>query len=149
MEKSAGAEKAGPENAASCRWPPFLFIERSEQMFQSLGMNQSTTESVTINFTGQITVERETLVKLLRDAAPGPLEAIETRPGGLVNIADGNKPRLAYSVRETAETLGISCGTVYRLLRRGLLRSSLALRNKVIAKTEIERFLKETSKSEW
>jgi hypothetical protein len=47
---------------------------------------------------------------------------------------------------ETAEILGLSYQTVYRLLQRGLLRSSSALRCKIIAKTEIERFLRETSR---
>lgn len=53
-------------------------------------------------------------------------------------------PRLAYTMRETAEILGVSYITVYRLLKRGKLRASDALRNKVIPKTEIERFLRES-----
>ena len=52
--------------------------------------------------------------------------------------------RLAYSVRETAEILGISEISVYRLLNRGLLRASVALRHKRIPKSEIERFLNQT-----
>ena len=55
-------------------------------------------------------------------------------------------PRLAYTVEETAKILGISRKSVYRLLNRGLLRSSGSLRSKVIPKTEIERFLKATLK---
>jgi len=39
--------------------------------------------------------------------------------------------------------------TIYRLLERGLLRSSLALRRKLISKAEIERFLKETSRDDY
>lgn len=53
-------------------------------------------------------------------------------------------PRLAFSVREAAKILGISPISVYRLLARGLLRSSSALRHKVIPASEIERFLKAT-----
>jgi len=53
--------------------------------------------------------------------------------------------RLAYSVSETAQILGVSYCTVYRLLQRGLLRSSNALRHKLIPRFEIERFLKETA----
>jgi excisionase family DNA binding protein len=53
-------------------------------------------------------------------------------------------PRLAYSIRETAEILGVSYITVYRLLKRGLLKSSTALRHKLIPAAEIERFLKST-----
>jgi len=55
-------------------------------------------------------------------------------------------PRLAYSMRETAAILGVNYQTVYRLLKRGLLKSSSALRTKLIPKTEIERFLNATLK---
>lgn len=53
-------------------------------------------------------------------------------------------PKLAYSMDETAQILGLSYFTVSRLLKRGLLRSSNALRCKLIPHTEIERFLKAT-----
>ena len=53
-------------------------------------------------------------------------------------------PRLAYTMEETAKILGVSYITVHRLLKRGLLRSSTALRHKLIPGTEIERFLKTT-----
>jgi hypothetical protein len=53
-------------------------------------------------------------------------------------------PRLAYTMQETASILGVSYITVHRLLKRGLLRSSSALRHKVIPVTEIERFLNST-----
>lgn len=53
-------------------------------------------------------------------------------------------PRLAYTMEETAEMLGVSYITVHRLLKRGLLRSSRAIRHKVIPASEIERFLKST-----
>jgi len=52
--------------------------------------------------------------------------------------------KLAYTVEEAAQALGISSVTVYRLLARGLLKSSGALRHKVIPVTEIQRFLKDT-----
>lgn len=52
-------------------------------------------------------------------------------------------PRLAYSMQETADLLGVSYITVHRLIRRGLLRSSKALRHKLISRAEIERFLRE------
>ena len=60
---------------------------------------------------------------------------------------NGKLPRLAFSMRETAEILGVSYITVHRLIQRGLLKSSLACRHKMISKIEIERFLKETSRS--
>jgi excisionase family DNA binding protein len=53
-------------------------------------------------------------------------------------------PRLAYTMEETAKILGVSYITVHRLLKRGLLRSSSALRHKLIPGSEIERFLKAT-----
>lgn len=53
-------------------------------------------------------------------------------------------PRLAYSMRETAALLGVNYQTVYRLNKRGLLRSSSALRTKLFSKEEIDRFLKAT-----
>ncbi len=52
---------------------------------------------------------------------------------------------LAYTVVETAQALHIKPVTVYRLLARGLLKGSKALRHHRIAKTEVERFLRETS----
>lgn len=60
---------------------------------------------------------------------------------------DGNAPlpRLAYTMQETAKILGVSYITVYRLIKRGLLRSSTALRHKLIPVSEIERFLKTTT----
>jgi len=53
-------------------------------------------------------------------------------------------PKLAYSPAEAAEVLGVCQDTVYRLLRRGKLRASNALRHKLIPRTEIERFLEST-----
>ena len=55
-------------------------------------------------------------------------------------------PRLAFTMQETAEILGISYISVHRLIRRGLLRSSKALRHKMIARKDIELFLDATSK---
>jgi excisionase family DNA binding protein len=54
-------------------------------------------------------------------------------------------PRLAFSVRETALMLGVCEKTVRRLLDRGLLKASRALRHKLIHRNEIERFLRDTS----
>lgn len=53
-------------------------------------------------------------------------------------------PRLAYTMEETAHILGVSYITVHRLLKRGKLRSSTAIRHKLIPHAEIERFLKST-----
>jgi predicted site-specific integrase-resolvase len=50
-------------------------------------------------------------------------------------------PKLAYSMREAAEIIGVSYMTMHRLLQRGLLKSCSALRTKVIPYSEIQRFL--------
>lgn len=52
-------------------------------------------------------------------------------------------PKLAYTMAEAAQVLGVSYITVHRLLKRGLLKSSSALRTKIIPHREIERFLAE------
>jgi len=62
---------------------------------------------------------------------------LSIQPGQLI-------PKLAYTVDETAQALGLSSITVYRLLTRGVLKSSGALRHKVIPVTEIQRFLTDT-----
>ena len=49
--------------------------------------------------------------------------------------------RLAYSVKETAEVLGISEVTVYRLLLRGRLKSIPGLRHKIIPRSSIVKLL--------
>ena len=53
-------------------------------------------------------------------------------------------PRLAYKPTEAAIVLGINQFTIYRLLKRGLLKSSGGLRHKLIPHTELERYLKAT-----
>ncbi len=53
--------------------------------------------------------------------------------------------RLAFSLRETAQLLGTSYVSIWRLIRRGLLRPSRALRTPKISREEIERFLRETT----
>jgi hypothetical protein len=113
-------------------------------------MEQNIASSVTITFKGELVVNRGTLVALLREALAesGKVNAVAQK-GPASFPPEGKLPRLAYTMRETAEILGISYATVHRLLTRGLLRGSLACRHKMIAKTEIERFLKETSESLW
>ena len=50
-------------------------------------------------------------------------------------------PRLAYSMREAAEALGVSYISMHRLIKRGLIMSSSALRTKLIPAAELQRFL--------
>ena len=113
-------------------------------------VNTDSTQSLTVSITGHLTIEGAELERVLQfcrplGAAQGQLET--DRPASLPT--ETAKPRLAYTMRETAEMLGISYQTVYRLVKRGLLKPSGALRNKIISRAEIERFLKETSRSEF
>ena len=55
---------------------------------------------------------------------------------------NSNLPRLAFTMKETSMMLGLSYISIHRLIKRGLLKSSTALRHKLISKQEIERFLK-------
>jgi excisionase family DNA binding protein len=57
---------------------------------------------------------------------------------------DTQPARLAFSVQETAQMLGICDKSVRRLIMRGLIRPSRALRHVLIPKDEVERFLRET-----
>jgi len=60
-------------------------------------------------------------------------------------VSTSNPPRLAYGIAETALMLGVCQKTVRRLICRGLLRPSRALRHLLISKKEIDRFLEETT----
>ena len=110
-------------------------------------MNEKPEQTLTITVNGELTLARADLERLLR-------QLIQAQPEGpaVTNIDppirhhEPGPLRLAYTMRETAEALGVSYITVWRLMKRGLLRSSSAVRHKIIAKTEIERFLKETSR---
>jgi excisionase family DNA binding protein len=52
---------------------------------------------------------------------------------------------MLYSASEVSEMLGISAKSVYRLLDRGLLKSSSALRHKRISKASIDEFIARTT----
>ena len=54
-------------------------------------------------------------------------------------------PKLALTRIEAADALDVSPATLDRLVRRGLLRPSRALRRPLFAIAEIERFLRETA----
>ena len=55
-------------------------------------------------------------------------------------------PRVAYSIGEVAAMLGVSTKSVRRLIARGLIRASKALRHRLIPASEIHRFLDQTMK---
>ncbi|HEY3855654.1 MAG TPA: helix-turn-helix domain-containing protein [Verrucomicrobiae bacterium] len=108
-------------------------------------MNTEPKNMLSIAITGVLTIERRELEQLVVRFAPVNPAAGAKSPK--MPESDGKPVRLSYSVKQTAELLGVATATVYRLLARGLLRSSSALRTKIIPKTEIERFLKETTRS--
>lgn len=55
----------------------------------------------------------------------------------------GETGRLAYSVQESADLLGVDYFSVYRLIQRGKLRACRALRGKLLVpRSELLRLLK-------
>jgi hypothetical protein len=108
--------------------------------------NQSvpSTDSITVSFSGSLVLDGKVLASLLQPTRDSTTDQAE-RPASVgIPASPDSLPRLAYSMAETATILGVSYVTVHRLVQRRLLRSSLALRTKLIPKTEIERFLKST-----
>jgi len=57
----------------------------------------------------------------------------------------GRMEQVFYSVSEVSQLFGISNKTVYRLLQRGLLQSSSALRHKRITRVSVEAFINASS----
>lgn len=53
--------------------------------------------------------------------------------------------RLALSMAEAADALGVSESSIWRLCRRGLLKHSKALRHRRIAVAELNRYLSDTA----
>ena len=51
--------------------------------------------------------------------------------------------RDAFTMKETTEKLGISYMSVFRMVKRGLLKTCVAMRIKLISQKEIGRFLTE------
>jgi excisionase family DNA binding protein len=88
--------------------------------------------------------ERNCQQRSLREGAQATRDAVN---GAIEQVGPQGKavpPRLAYRVKETAQMLGISEKSVRRLIDRGLLRTSKALRHLLIPRHEIERFLRDT-----
>jgi hypothetical protein len=54
-------------------------------------------------------------------------------------------PKLLYTIKEVAYILSVSEKSVRRFLERGLLKTSLALRTKLITRESIEAFVKMTT----
>ena len=66
----------------------------------------------------------------------------EANPTG---IPEQELPRLAYKIHEVAKVLGISTKGVRRLISRGLLKRSVAMRHILIPASEIQKFLDRTT----
>jgi excisionase family DNA binding protein len=71
-----------------------------------------------------------------------PAAAVPARPD---TAGDPRLPRLAYSVKEAAEILGVSDKTIRRLVDRGLLKPSRAIRHLLIPASSLQRFLQDTT----
>ena len=53
--------------------------------------------------------------------------------------------RLSYTKAEAAALLGISMPTLDRIVRRGLIKPSRALRRPLFSRRQLERFLEDTT----
>jgi len=100
-------------------------------------MNTSTPTTITINITGTITIDTNTLQQLI---AGTPIQAPTPQ-----SPRPSFTPKLVYNAKEAAELLGVERKTIYRLIDRRLLRCVGAIRHKRITHAEIERFLKATT----
>jgi hypothetical protein len=61
-----------------------------------------------------------------------------------VSVPEPTQRRLAYGRKEAAALLGISTPTLDRLVARGLLKPSRALRKPLFTEAELVRFLEDT-----
>lgn len=63
-------------------------------------------------------------------------------PPAKVELAESRERRLAYSIHEAADLLGVDYFSVYRLIQRKKLKACKALRGKfLIPRTELLRLL--------
>lgn len=69
-----------------------------------------------------------------------PMDSIAPSPHAQVAAAETE--RLAYSVQESADLLGVDYFSVYRLIQRGKLRACRALKGKLLVpRSELLRLL--------
>ena len=62
-----------------------------------------------------------------------------------INDTNDRFKRLSYTKAEAAILLGISKPTLDRLVRRGLIKPSRALRRPLFSRQQLERFLEDTT----
>lgn len=110
-------------------------------------MKNETTQTITVKFTGELIIQKNDLKEIFLQTESPHIKPSPESPKLKEIETDSKLPRLAFTVQETAEMLGVSYITIYRFIRRGLLKYSFASRKIIISKVEIERFLKETSRS--
>lgn len=84
--------------------------------------------------------------RLSAPSAPPPPEKVPPTPPP---VPQPRRPKLAYTVHELAKELGVSPITIYRLDKRGLLRSSGATRRKIYPHAAVESFLSKTTVGGW
>jgi hypothetical protein len=105
--------------------------------------NPTTNNHYVLNL--QITIPHEMMKSMVDQLAPVLVQQV--KDALLLPLAPPPSERerkFAYSLKETAGLLGLCEKTVYRLIQRGLLKSSGALRTKLISEKEIQRFLAAT-----
>jgi excisionase family DNA binding protein len=69
-------------------------------------------------------------------------EPIETKPGPPPPLLTPEQERLAYTLLEVADLIGVDYLSVYRLIQRGKLKACRALRGKfLVTRTELLRML--------
>ena len=110
-------------------------------------MSNEQNQTISIKLVGELIIQKKDLQGIFP-----PIEVPQAKSGPEIptfnqTSNDSKLPRLAFTAKETAEMLGVSYATIYRLIQRGLLKSSQATSKIIISKVEIERFLKETSRS--
>ena len=98
--------------------------------------NKKTMSPITLNLNITITHQRTPAPQLETEPPDqSPTTGTSTNP---------DPAALVYTVDEVAALLKVTPKTVYRLIERGLLKSTGAVRHKRITPAEIERFLRVT-----
>jgi excisionase family DNA binding protein len=115
---------------------------KADSTYQNKPMDNIPKIILNINFTGQITIDATQLDNLSQ--GPQVPEPEQPLPEPITPTVIW-PAKLTYSTQEAADLLGITSKTVYRLVERGMLKAVSALRHKRIPRTEIERFLRETT----
>lgn len=82
--------------------------------------------------------------KKTEQPAVPPASPADTAPAA---VAIPLSERLAFTLHEAALLCGISYVSVWRLVKRGKLRTCGALRHKLVSRAELEKFLNTTQEA--